>query len=527
MSDTDQSDVIAFLAEPATHGLTEAVDTVSSHASIVFLAGQRAFKLKRAVKLPYLDFSTAAIREAACLKEYRLNQGAAPEIYLGVRRITREASGELAFDGNGPLVDTVLEMTRFSQEAILDRVAARGDLTAGLQDQLAASIAYYHAAAPVRRPTSGRGVMAGVVALNHTALDACGAFSTPDILALEAATRRQLDRHAAVLDARARDGKVRRCHGDLHLRNICLIGGEPRLYDCLDFSEDLATIDVLYDLAFLLMDLWRFGFHREANIIANRYCDLTGECEGYALLGFFMAVRATVRAHVEATIARTGQPDRLDDARRYFALARRLLDPIPPRLVALGGFSGSGKTTVAEALACHLPPAPGARILETDRIRKARFGVSPSSPLPSEAYAAPVSQAVYREQAEQVSRLIASGASAVAGAVFDREETRTAITAAAPAASFTGIWLTASPAVLAARIATRDPGASDATAAVLEQQVRKPLGAMSWTAIDVTHGGPDETVAAIITASGGSPVSSSECAAASGTPPTDQKPDPA
>ena len=494
MSDSDQSGVIAFLSSPGAHGVDEPVEMISTHASIVFLAGDRAFKLKRAVKLPYLDFSTVAIREAACLNEYRLNAPAAPEIYRGVRRITREPDGRLVFDGNGPLADTVLEMTRFSQDAILDRIATRGDLSPALEDALAAAIARFHAGAACSAESSGHGLMARVVNLNREALDLCGAFSGADVAALDEATRRQLVRHASLLDQRAHAGKVRRCHGDLHLRNICLIGGEPRLFDCLDFSEDLATIDTLYDLAFLLMDLWRPGLRRAANIIANRYCDLAGEAEGYVLLPLFMAVRATVRAHVEAAVARAGRPDRLDDARRYFALAMELLDPGTPRLVALGGLSGSGKTTVAEGLACHLQPAPGARILETDRIRKAMYGVAAATPLPAEAYAPEVSGQVYRLQADQASRLVAAGASVVAGAVFDRKDTRTAIAVAAGAAPFTGVWLTASATTLADRIASRPASASDATPAVLEQQMRRPLGAMTWAAVDVSAGDPAQTV---------------------------------
>ncbi len=281
MSDTGQADTIAFLAAPGTYGVSGPVQMIATHASFVFLVGDRAYKLKRAVKFPYLDFSTPALREAACIREFRLNKAAAPEIYRGVRHITRESSGELGFDGNGPVADTVVEMARFSQEAILDRIAGRGDLNADLQERLAATIAAFHALAPVARSSSGAEIMAHVVDLNRVALDACGAFTRSGILELDMAMRRQLDRHAAALDFRAREGKVRRCHGDLHLRNICLIDGEPRLFDCLDFSEELATIDVLYDLAFLLMDLWQSGLRREANIIANRYCDFTGECEGW------------------------------------------------------------------------------------------------------------------------------------------------------------------------------------------------------------------------------------------------------
>ena len=190
----------------------------------------------------------------------------------------------------------------------------------------------------------------------------------------------------ALLEARRAAGKVRRCHGDLHLRNICLVDGEPTLFDCLEFSEALASIDVLYDLAFLLMDLEHRGLTGLANRVLNRYLDRTGEDDGLAAMPLFMSLRAGIRAHVTATaLAQAKSPQKARDmaaeARRYLDLAHHVLAPQPRRLVAIGGPSGSGKSTLAMGLAPELGLRPGARVLRSDVTRKLLLGAAPETRL--------------------------------------------------------------------------------------------------------------------------------------------------
>ena len=222
---------------------------------------------------------------------------------------------------------------------------------------------------------------------------------------------------------------MRHCHGDLHLRNICLFDGEPTLFDCLEFSDAMATIDVLYDLAFLLMDLWHRDLRNEANLVLNRYLDEADESDGLPLVPFFMALRAAVRAHVTATAAEEASDEEAAAARRreaqaYFDLALALLEPKPAMLVAIGGFSGSGKSTVAAAVAPVIGPPPGARILSSDRIRKRLFGVAPETRLPESAYSPEVSERVYALLAEEAERVLARGHGVVCDAVLDRAADR-------------------------------------------------------------------------------------------------------
>ena len=263
-------------------------------------------------------------------------------------------------------------------------------------------------------------------------------FAASETAPFNAAFRATLARHAPLLDRREAAGKVRRCHGDLHLRNICMLDGEPRLFDCIEFNDQIATIDVLYDLAFLLMDLWHRGFPELANLVTNRYLDEADDEDGFVLLPFFMAVRAAVRAHVTATQVNNSSVDVekiAAEARSYFELARLMLQKHPARLIAIGGLSGSGKTTIAEALAAHVGAPPGARIVESDRIRKAMHGVAPETRLPEKAYRPEVSAKVYREMAWRAALILAEGGSVVADAVFDNAGNRELIEKAAREAS--------------------------------------------------------------------------------------------
>jgi uncharacterized protein len=273
-------------------------------------------------------------------------------------------------------------------------------------------IARSHRDAPVVHAGTGAANLTGVLDINRAGFATSHVFRANEVEPLDAAFRTALSRHAITLNQREAAGKVRRCHGDLHLRNICMLEDEPCLFDCIEFNDQIATVDVLYDIAFLLMDLWHRSFPGLANLVVNRYLDETDNEDGFALLPFLMAVRAAVRAHVTATqVEESGDPSgKLSGAARaYFDLAADLLREHPARLVAIGGLSGSGKTTVAEALAAHVGAPPGARIVESDRIRKALHGVPPETRLPDKAYQPEVSERVYREMAWRAALILAEG----------------------------------------------------------------------------------------------------------------------
>ncbi len=490
----EQRDVIAFLSTPAAYGLSGgSVDRIDTHISVVFLAGERVYKLKRSVRFDYVDFSTLDRRHEACEAEIRLNRRTAPSLYLRVVPVTRESSGSLALGGQGVAVDWLVEMVRFDQDTLFDRLAERHELDIGLMDGLADAIARLHAQAEPRLDRGGRDGMAWVIEGNALGFDDQGDAGVDRAVCeqLTAAARAALDRHTDRLERRKRHGSVRRCHGDLHLGNICLIDGVPTLFDGIEFNDRIACIDVFYDLAFVLMDLWRRGLQSHANAIFNAYLARTGDFEGLALLPLFLSCRAAVRAKTSVASARV-QPDAhhagglYTAAREYLALAVAFLHPAAPFLLAIGGFSGSGKSTLARRLAPGIGAPPGALIVRSDVVRKRLLGVSPLTRLGSEGYTPAVSRLVYRTLAEEARDALAAGHAVVVDAVFADPHERTEIAAVARDAGvpFVGLWLEGSTNALAERLRLRVGDASDATPEVLDRQRRAGTGEMEWQRLD-------------------------------------------
>ena len=494
----DQQPVFDFLGRPETYG-GASVKRVDTHAAAVFLAGKRALKIKRVVRFPFLDFSTLPKRKAACEAELAVNRPYAPAIYRRVLPITRESDGSLALDGQGEPVEWAVEMDRFDENETLDRLAESGRIDAALADALGRAVAEAHARAPVAKGFGFAAQLREIVAQNDVELMAePELFAPEDAAALTRDTVAALDRLAPLLAARERDGCVRRCHGDLHLGNIVLIDGAPTLFDAIEFDERIATGDVFYDLAFLLMDLIERGLGLAANVVLNRYLIETrraADLDALAALPLFMSVRAAIRAKVTAARLKhaADRQEPAQSARAYFALARKLLAPPPPQLVAVGGLSGTGKSVLAHALAPAIGPAPGAVVVRSDVTRKALFGVAETDRLPPSAYTREVSERVYTALTETACRVIAAGHSAVVDAVFADSKERAAIAQAAGGVPFQGLFLTADLATRVARVGTRVADASDADAAVACQQERYEIGHVEWTAVDAS-GTPEETL---------------------------------
>jgi len=500
--DNCQSEVFAFLADPATHGGAP-VRRIDTHSAAVFLAGDRAFKVKRAVRYPFLDFSTLARRKAACEAELEVNRAFAPELYLGVIAITRESDGALALAGHGDGVEWAVEMRRFDESKTLDHLADANAIDLALADRLARAVAATHARIPVVEAAPWIAALSTYIDQNAAAFGASpDLFDVAAAEALRGKSRIMLDRLRPLLVARGDQGLFRRGHGDLHLGNVALIDGEPVLFDAIEFSLLIAAGDVFYDLAFLLMDLVERGLGAAANVVLNRYLVETrraADLDALAALPFFMSLRAAIRANVTASRAAVAAPADRAAARaaagKYFALACRLIRPPPPVLVGIGGLSGTGKSQLARALAPELAPAPGAVVLRSDVERKALAGLGESERLPAEAYTAESAARVYAALAEKAQRTVAAGHSAIVDAVFARPEERDALGAVARAGgvTFHGLFLTADTATRLSRVGSRRGDASDADAAVARAQDSYALGHNDWRTVDAS-GTPELTL---------------------------------
>ncbi len=492
-ADDEERQIDAFLRDAASYGDSGPVEVVETHIARVYLVGEHAYKLRKRVHLRFVDFSTLHARHAAAVREMEINRPHAPNIYLGLVPIVRRDDGSLGLDERGDIIEWAVRMRRFSQDAVLSHREEQGPIAEDLAKSLADMVARYHQDSPIASACDGERILAPVVDQLSSALE----FGYPDV------ARRLIEMFDGVkplLTERGNAGCVRRCHGDLHLGNIVLIDNKPVPFDALEFSEALATIDVLYDLAFLLMDLDAREDRHAANAVLNSYVafePIGGEIEGLACLPLFLACRAGVRAVV--AMARTEQlePEAQTALRaeihRNAVLARSYLAPPPPVLIAVGGLSGTGKSTLAAQLAPIVGCAPGALHLRSDVERKRLFGVPETQRLDRQHYRIGTAQRVYSIVEDKARRALSAGQAVIVDAVFANQEERANIEAIAREAGcpFIGLWLQAPAEMLIARVERRQGDASDADKRVVREQLGYDLGEITWYKVDAS-GTPEQ-----------------------------------
>ncbi|MFN3511497.1 MAG: AAA family ATPase [Phenylobacterium sp.] len=489
MTDAEEAEVLAWFGARAE----KRIETGCAH---VFLAGDTAFKVKKRVDLGFLDYSTLELRLWALERELRFNRAAASDIYRSVRKVTRAAGGGLELDGPGRAVEYALEMRRFDEDAVLS--AQPWAVDGPLAEAMGRLIARTHAGAEIRPQGGGGKALKYTIDSNAKLLrELAPRLGAERVEAVIAATDAEYFRRETLLDARRAAGFARHCHADLHLGNILLEDGRPVLFDCIEFNDVLSEIDIQYDIAFLLMDL-DFRRRRDAGVrVLSAYLDEALRSfgpellEGLAAMPLMLAVRAGVRAHVWAHSG--------DDqaAGAYLDAALEHLAPPPPKLVAVGGLSGSGKSTFARLIAPGLGPSPGAVVLRTDEIRKRLMGVAPEARLPASVYSPAFYEDVYATLIAEARALLAAGRGVVLDATFIRPELRRRVEEAALLAGvpFHGVWLDASPRVLAQRIEGREGDASDATVATLAMQLERDVGQIGWDRIDASGPAQDSAEA--------------------------------
>lgn len=483
--------LIQALLEPQRYaGDVPQVTLVQTHISWVLLAGDFAYKIKKPLTLPFLDFGTLARRQTCCHDELRLNRRFAPDLYLEVVGIFNTPH-DPRWQGPGAPIEYAVKMRRFDERGRLDRVCARGELLPRHLSDLADTLAAFHAGAASAAPQVRFGDPAQVMAQardNFTALLRLlpQAATQARLAALQDWTAVQFTQLAAVMQARKQAGWVRECHGDLHLANLVLIDQSVRMFDCIEFNEDLRWMDVASEIAFTYVDLLAHGQPGLADWWIDEVCSRTGDYGGVPVLRFYAVYRAMVRAKV-AAIRREQTQAGDGEVVAYLALAERLVAPPTVRLLITHGLSGCGKTVVSDQWLQSDPQASTLR-LRSDVERKRLFGLERAArsgaALDGGIYASDAHGRIYGHLHTQAESLLRAGWSVIVDATFLKRADRDRFAALARqvGADFAILAPQATPAQLRERILARSAqgrDASEATLEVLAQQMRvvEPLQA--------------------------------------------------
>jgi len=485
--DTDQTTLVRALCERARKDhATDAVEVIETHISWVLLSGTYAYKIKKAVNLGFLDFSTLEKRRFFCGEELRLNRRLALQLYLDVVPISGTPT-EPELGGTEPAIEYTVKMLRFPQEALLDRMLADGKFTLPRADAVALEVARFHATTTAATPL-GLGTPEAVhqPVRENFAQIAKRAEGLPQGVALDPLrqwSEEEFVRRRADLAARRDNGFVRECHGDLHLGNMAWIDGQPTLFDCIEFDPALRWIDVISDMAFVVMDLHDRGRPDLAQRFLNTYLEQTGDFGGLRLLPYYQCYRAMVRAKVaciratQAGLSPEQQHVACQQTAAYIHLASQFTRPSHPWLLITHGYSGSGKTTATQFLLEHTSTIR----LRSDVERKRLFGLAPDAHSQSGVgqglYAPDAHIKTYRRLDELAREVLQAGFPVIVDAAFLKRAERDAFRALALdlRIPFMILELHVDEDTLRQRILQREHlgrDASEATLQVLEAQLR-------------------------------------------------------
>jgi hypothetical protein len=484
---TDTTTLIRSLLEAQVWGHeVRDLSLVETHISWVLLTGPYAYKIKKPVNLGFLDFSTLEKRHFYCQEELRLNRRLAPRLYVDVIAITGEAT-RLLINGPGPVLEYAVKMVQFPQEAQLDRLLARGGLGAHHIDELAQRVAAFHGNIAVAAPESPYGEPEQIQELvlanfDRVLCELQDQGMLDRVRTLRQWAQQEYQRCHNVLAARKRQGFVRECHGDMHLRNIALLDDELVIFDGIEFSDSLRWIDVISEVAFLVMDLddrqqpqlaWRF---------LNGYLEQTGDYASVEVMRYYLVYRAMVRAMVDAI--RVHQPGMseiekrrvLDEYGTYVSLAERYTQIPRPLLIITHGLSGSGKTTVAQALLEHYPAIRIRSDVERKRLHGLTADMRAGSDIDRGLYAPEATARTYRRLTELARIVVETGYTVIIDAAFLKQEQRMMLRVLAEELHVPFVILDCRAPVdtLRERIRSRERearDASEATVAVLERQL--------------------------------------------------------
>lgn len=495
MSDSSLPKLVQQMLSPDfyPHAVAEPVRLMQTHVSYVLLTGDYVYKLKKPVNFGFLDYSTLEKRKHFCEEEIRLNEKGAGSLYLGVEQIS-ETSGEYAIDGEGEAAEYAVKMTQFPQSALLSEQFEKGEFDEDKVRSLAKTIAKFHSETRTDDRIRSFGTVEKIREAFDENYEQTEGFTGGDSVGTPQ-TQQQFDETKAYTDnffetrqdliaQRLERDRIRACHGDLHLGNICEWNDEILLFDCIEFNEPFRFVDVMYDIAYVVMDLEMAGKKDLSNIFINQYAEETGDWEGLKVLPMYVSRQSYVRAKVTSFML--GDPSVSDEdkqaasekAAKYYRLAWSYLQDFKPgkkgSIVAMAGLSGSGKSTVAKALA----QKENAIYLRSDAVRKHLAGVRLDQKGGDEIYTPEMSDKTYSRLIDLGVDLASEGYSVVLDAKFDRKEKREEAIAAAKAKDIplSFIHCQAPEGVLKTRLDERSGDIADATADILARQSMEPFG---------------------------------------------------
>ena len=491
MISESQSDIIKALSDSKTYPhLVKSVEVRQSHIAVLFLAGEKAYKLKRAVLYPEADLSTKEKRKVACVQEMRRSAVYAPGLVEKIEPVKRLSNGEIVIGGNeGEEIDTVLVMKRIPDKYLLNHLLPSRHFDRFEAMDLAEKLSDLHKKAKVFRNRWGTDIVKKLILKTESLLSCFSpdVFDRDKINTLTYACLKLLAEQTRLIKLRQKSGFVRKCHGDLLLSNIAYANDDFLFFSPIEYNDSLCCIDTLYDLADLLMDLEAHHERRLTNILFNHYMAYTNDINGFPLLPLYQAMRAARRAAVsakKATLLHTWDRRKaIKEARGYFDLACHFVSERKPVLIACGGLSGSGKSRIAREIAGHLNPAPGAVILRDDIVKKQITGISPNETLDPKYNTPAFDTVVYDVLRQQARTALNTGSCVILDALFYNEEERLAAEKLAQEEKvpFIGLWMEAPLAVREERVKKRIRNPSDVKKkSDLDEQLNIDTGNVTW-----------------------------------------------
>ncbi|MCP2727154.1 bifunctional aminoglycoside phosphotransferase/ATP-binding protein [Limnofasciculus baicalensis] len=480
MSQTTLPPLIEQMMEPGfyPHPVTEPIQMLQTHISYVLLTGDFAYKIKKPVNFGFLDFSTIAQREHFCHEEIRLNQPNAPEIYLDVLAITQEGN-RFILGGTSEAVEYAVKMCQFPQSSLLSTMFEEGMLTEVQMEELGKTVAHFHSKCKTSDYIRSFGEVAKIREFikdnyQHTLKYIGGSQTQEQYEETKAFSDRFFAEQAELLAQRRDNNFIRECHGDLHLRNICLWHNKIQLFDCIEFNEPFRFVDVMYDVAFTVMDLEARGRKDLGNAFLNTYLEQTGDWSGLQVLPLYLSRQAYVRAKVtsflldDSAVSAEAKQEASTTAANYYRLAWNYTKIERGRIILMSGLSGAGKSTVARKLARKL----GAIHLRSDAVRKHLAGMPLEEKGEDTLYTAEMTQKTYNRLLELGILLANQGFTAILDAKYDKQGLRESAIAQAQTHQIplSILYCTAPMDVLRDRLLSRTGDVSDATADLLASQ---------------------------------------------------------